>query len=158
MLIRLRLNGATTELDVAPMRRLLDVLREELHLTGMKEGCGEGQCGSCTVLLDNEAVNACLVVIAQCDGHELVTVEGLPPSSLALQLFAARDLACGDCASGLLLSTEALLNKHPSPSEPQMRQALAGNLCRCMGTERLLESLRAAVAQRARASSNGSAR
>lgn len=154
MLIRLRLNGSTTELDVAPMRRLLDVLREELRLTGAQEGCGEGQCGSCTVLLDNEPVHACMVVIGQCDGREVVTVEGLGHQHAQRAL---AEVACAACAPGVLVSTVALLKKHPSPTDQQIREALAGHLCRCTGYQRIVDGVRVAAAHLTRASSNGSA-
>ncbi len=161
MLIRMRLNGATREIDAAPMRRLIDVLREDLGLTGTKEGCGEGECGTCTVLLDSEAVNACMVVIGQCDGRELVTVEGLGTAhhlSPVQRAFVTEGGAqCGICTPGMLVSTEALLRRVPRPTDDQIREALAGNLCRCTGYERIVDSVRKAAAERAAAGSSGRA-
>lgn len=151
MLIRLRLNGATSEMDVAPMRRLLDVIRDDLHLTGTQDGCGEGECGACAVLLDGECVNACLVVIGQCDGREVVTAEGLGSarhlSAVQRAFVTEGGESCGFCASGMLVATEALLRRHAQPTDAQIREALAGNLCRCTGYERIVEGVRTAAEQ-----------
>lgn len=152
MLIRLKLNGQLREVDTAPMRRLLDVLREELKLTGTKEGCGEGECGTCTVLLDGEVVNACMVVIGQCDGRDVVTVEGLGSETHLLPIqktFVTEGGAqCGICTPGMLISAEALLRRNASPTDEQIREALAGNLCRCTGYERIVASVRVAALAR----------
>ncbi len=149
MNITLTLNGARRTFEAQPMRRLLDVLREELSLTGTKEGCGEGECGTCTVLLDGEPVNACLVVIGQCDGREVVTVEGLGDAehlTPVQRTFVTEGGAqCGICTPGMLISAEALLRRNSSPNDEQIREALAGNLCRCTGYERIVESVRRAA-------------
>ena len=136
------LNGAAVELTVPPMKRLLDVLREECSLTGTKEGCGEGECGACTVLLDGAPVVSCLVPVAQVEGHEVTTIEGLggdhPLQHAFLQEVGAQ---CGICTPGMIM---AALSLGPKPSLAQMRSALAGNLCRCTGYEAIYRAIRAA--------------
>ena len=121
-------------------------------LTGTKEGCGEGECGSCTVLLDGVAVNACLVSIGQCTGREVTTVEGLPDTAkngpLAQCFIEHGGAQCGICTPGILVSTEALLQRRPDPSDHEIREAIAGNLCRCTGYQRIVESVREAAKQR----------
>ncbi|MFO0758760.1 MAG: (2Fe-2S)-binding protein [Byssovorax sp.] len=152
MKISLTINGTARELDVPPLTRLLDALRGPLGLTGTKEGCGEGECGSCTVLLDGEPVNACLVPIGQCDGRSLTTVEGLAEaghlSPLQRCFVEEGGTQCGICTPGMLISAEVLLRERPSPTEPEIREALAGNLCRCTGYQRIVESVLAAAALR----------
>jgi carbon-monoxide dehydrogenase small subunit len=152
MKIKFQLNGQPRVVETAPMRRLLDVLREDLELTGTKEGCGEGECGTCTVLLDGDPVNACMVVIGQAMGREIETVEGLGTaehlSPIQRTFMEDGGAQCGICTPGMLISTEALLRKHPSPSDLEIREALAGNLCRCTGYERIVESVRRAARQR----------
>jgi aerobic carbon-monoxide dehydrogenase small subunit len=143
------------------MMRLLDALREHLEHPGTKEGCGEGECGSCTVLMDGEAVNACMVVIGQCDGRDIVTVEGLDTKgklSPLQQMFVSEGGAqCGICTPGMLISAEWLLRRRPDPSDLEIREALAGNLCRCTGYQRIVESVReAAKLARIEAGKNGS--
>jgi carbon-monoxide dehydrogenase small subunit len=149
MKIKFQLNGQPRVVETAPMRRLLDVLREDLELTGTKEGCGEGECGTCTVLLDGDPVNACMVVIGQAMGREIETVEGLGTaehlSPIQRTFMEDGGAQCGICTPGMLISTEALLRKHPSPSDLEIREALAGNLCRCTGYERIVESVRRAA-------------
>ena len=136
------LNRTAVELTVPPMRRLLDVLREECSLTGTKEGCGEGECGACTVLLDGAPVVSCLVPVAQVEGHEVTTIEGLggdhPLQHAFLQEVGAQ---CGICTPGMIM---AALSLGPKPSLAQMRSALAGNLCRCTGYEAIYRAIRAA--------------
>jgi carbon-monoxide dehydrogenase small subunit len=149
----LAINGAKREVDLPPMMRLLDALRTELGLAGTKEGCGEGECGACTVLLDGEPVNACLVAVAQCVGREITTVEGLAPGADHLlpiqQTFITEGGAqCGICTPGMLVAAEALLRRRPDPTEGEIREALAGNICRCTGYQRIVESVRAAAALR----------
>jgi len=161
MKISLTINGAPRELDSAPLVRLLDALRGPLGLTGTKEGCGEGECGSCTVLLDGDPVNACLVPIGQCEGRAITTVEGLGEaahlSPLQKCFIDEGGAQCGICTPGMLLAAEALLRQRPDPEEPEIREALAGNLCRCTGYQRIVESVRSAAALR-RAASEGAAR
>jgi carbon-monoxide dehydrogenase small subunit len=149
MKITLKLNGAERTLDAPPMIRLLDALREHLGLTGTKEGCGEGECGTCTVLLDGEAVNACMVAIGQCDGRDVVTVEGLNNAKYLEPLSAAfvseGGAQCGICTPGMLIASEALLRRNPKPNDEEIREAIAGNLCRCTGYQRIVESVRHAA-------------
>ncbi len=147
--ISLHINGQQRTLDVPPMRRLLDVVREDLCLTGAKEGCGEGECGSCSVLMNGTLVNSCLVPALQADGAVLCTVEGIagdgrlhPVQRCFLQEGGAQ---CGICTPGMMLATLHLLDTHPHPTEEQIREGLAGNLCRCTGYMRIFEAVRAAA-------------
>jgi len=150
--ISFTLNGAVRELDAAPLARLLDVLRGPLGLTGTKEGCGEGECGSCTVLIDGEPVNACLVAFAQCEGRSVTTVEGLgaiaPLSPLQAAFITEGGAQCGICTPGMLMAAEALLARDAAPDEAEIREALAGNICRCTGYQRIVESVRTAASWR----------
>jgi carbon-monoxide dehydrogenase small subunit len=145
MKISLNVNGEPRAFEGPPALRLLDVLRGPLGLTGTKEGCGEGECGSCTVLLDGDPVNACLVAIGQCEGRTVTTVEGLGDAAHLTPLqscFVVEGGAqCGICTPGMLIAAEALLTRNKSPSEEQIREALAGNLCRCTGYQRIVESV-----------------
>ena len=144
--MRFVLNGQRVSLDVAGSRRLLDVLRESLGFTGTKEGCGEGECGACSVLIDGEVVNSCLVAAGQVDGCSVVTVEGLalPDGTLSplQQAFNERGAAqCGICTPGMLLAAHALLEENPRPSEDEVRVGLAGNLCRCTGYTKIIDAV-----------------
>ena len=145
MQISFTLNGAPQSVEVFPMARLLDVLREQLHLTGTKEGCGEGECGACTVVLDGRIVNSCLVPIAQVNGSDIKTIEGVAQQD---QLHAVQQAfidhggaQCGICTPGMVLAAVDLLNRIPSPSETDIRNGLAGNLCRCTGYMKIFESV-----------------
>jgi aerobic carbon-monoxide dehydrogenase small subunit len=162
MKIALTLNGARHDLDLPPAMRLLDALRGPLALTGTKEGCGEGECGACTVLMDGEPVNACLVVIGQCEGRAITTVEGLGSidhlSPLQRCFIEEGGAQCGICTPGMLVAAEALLSRTPKPDEPEIREALAGNLCRCTGYQRIVESVKAAALLRAGAKAGERAR
>ncbi len=156
MNVSLVVNGEARAVDVPPLMRLLDVLRGPLGLPGTKEGCGEGECGACTVLLDGEPVNACLVGIGQCEGRSVTTVEGLGDvahlSPLQRAFVEHGGAQCGICTPGMLVSAEALLRAKPSPSEGEIREALAGNLCRCTGYQRIVESVHEAARLRGEAS------
>jgi carbon-monoxide dehydrogenase small subunit len=149
----LTLNGAPRTLDAPPATRLLDALRAA-GLTGTKEGCGEGECGSCTVLLDGVPVNACLVLLGQCEGRSVLTVEGLAGegglSRLQEAFVAEGGTQCGICTPGMLLSAAALLAREKAPTDETIREALAGNICRCTGYERIVASVRAAVKEQPR--------
>jgi carbon-monoxide dehydrogenase small subunit len=139
-------NGRSVAVDVSGVKRLLDVLREDLGLTGTKEGCGEGECGACSVLVDGEVVNSCLVAAGQVDGCDVVTVEGLALPDGALsplqQAFIERGAAqCGICTPGMLLAAHALLRENPRPSADQVRVGLAGNLCRCTGYTKIIDAV-----------------
>jgi carbon-monoxide dehydrogenase small subunit len=148
-MIRFTVNGQTRETDAPPMARLLDVLRVPLGLTGTKEGCGEGECGACSVLLDGVPVNACLVAVGQCEGSEITTVEGLAAKGHLSQLqrcFVEDGGAqCGICTPGMLVAAEALLRRTTSPTDDEIRDAIAGNLCRCTGYQRIVNSIQSAA-------------
>ena len=148
-LVQLTVNGKPQRLDVPPMRRLLDVLREDLHLTGTKEGCGEGECGACAVLVDSVLVNSCLVPALQVNGSRICTIEGVSTEGRLhpiQQCFLERGGAqCGICTPGMILATHHLLDKHPNPTLEQIQEGLAGNLCRCTGYMRIFESVQEAA-------------
>jgi len=147
--IRCKVNGEARTFDVAPMARLLDVLREELRLTGVKEGCGEGECGACSVLIGGELANSCLVPALQVDGETIVTIEGLAMDrklDRVQQAFLEHGGAqCGICTPGMILAAVSLLKRHPHPTEEEIREGLAGNLCRCTGYMRIFEAVVATV-------------
>ncbi len=149
-MIRLKVNGEPRETDAPPMARLLDVLRVPLGLTGTKEGCGEGECGACSVLLDGVLVNACLVAVGQCEGREVTTVEGLAHgeelSPLQRAFVEDGGAQCGICTPGMLVAAEALLRRTTRPTDEDVRDAIAGNLCRCTGYQRIVDSIQAAAA------------
>lgn len=145
MLVTFNINGASRTIEVFPMARLLDVLREQLHLTGTKEGCGEGECGACTVILDGQIVNSCLVPVAQVNGCDIKTIEGVAHEDelhAVQQAFIDHGGAqCGICTPGMVLAAVDLLNRNPAPSETDIRNGLAGNLCRCTGYMKIFESV-----------------
>ena len=147
--IHFTINGEKKTVNAPPMKRLLDVLREDLHLTGAKEGCGEGECGSCSVRMNDELVNSCLVPVLQADRAEIQTVEGLalegglhPLQEAFLHNGGAQ---CGICTPGMLMAAAQLLAHSPHPSEAEIREGLAGNLCRCTGFARIFASVAAAA-------------
>jgi aerobic carbon-monoxide dehydrogenase small subunit len=145
MSVPFTVNGDSVEVDGHPMERLLDVLRARLGLTGTKEGCGEGECGACTVLLDGEPVLSCLVPLLQCAGRRIETVESLAegPARTFLEKFVATGgVQCGACTPGIVVTAWALLQRNPSPTEAETREALAGNLCRCTGYEGILRAIK----------------
>lgn len=144
MSVPFTVNGDPVEVDGHPMERLLDVLRARLGLTGTKEGCGEGECGACTVLLDGEPVLSCLVPLLQCAGRRIETVESLAegPARAFLEKFVATGgVQCGACTPGIIVTAWALLQRSPAPTEAEAREALAGNLCRCTGYEGILRAV-----------------
>ncbi len=147
--IALTVNGTRHSLLVKPWRTLLEVLREQLLLTGAKEGCGEGDCGACTVLLDGELVNSCLVLAAGLDGAEVLTVEGLADGTTlhrVQEAFVAQTgLQCGFCTPGMLIAAKRLLDESPDPTEDEIRVGLSGNICRCTGYAKIFESVVAAA-------------
>jgi len=153
MNIRLTVNGATLERTVDAETRLLDLLREDLQLTGTKEGCGEGECGACTVLMDGRPVNSCLVLAAQADGTEILTIEGVATGDelhpIQQAFVDTGGVQCGFCTPGFIVSVYALLRETPDPTDDQIRTALEGNLCRCTGYEKIVDAVRLA-AQRMR--------
>jgi len=150
MLLQFTVNGKAREADIEPDARLIDVLRDHLDLTGTKEGCGEGECGACTVIMDGVAVNACLVPGMQARGREVLTVEGLERDGELdpLQKAFIREgaIQCGYCSPGMLMSSKALLMRNLHPSEAEIRLAIAGNLCRCTGYTKIVKAVQA-VAQ-----------
>ena len=143
-------NGEDRTVQVPPMKRLLDVLREDLHLTGTKEGCGEGECGSCSVRMNGELVNSCLVPVLQAEGATIQTVEGLAVNGelnpLQQAFLECGGAQCGICTPGMLMAAAQLLEHNPDPNLPAIREALAGNLCRCTGFMRIFESVVEAAA------------
>lgn len=150
IITQLRVNGAREQLEVAPGDRLLDLLREGLGLSGTKEGCGNGECGACTVLVDGRPVNSCLYPALEAEGREVTTVEGLvgPGGALApiQRGFVDKGGAqCGFCTPGMIMASEALLRRNPDPSAQEIRAALVGNLCRCTGYVQIVESVQAAA-------------
>lgn len=147
--MKLNVNGTEHSIEAPPMKRLLDVLREDLTLTGTKEGCGEGECGACTVLMDGEPVCACLVPCAQAEGHTIVTIEGLPGDH-PLQKALLREVGsqCGICTPGVVLAAMHLVDSPKKPTLAKMRDALAGNLCRCTGYEAIHRAVLAAHAEK----------
>ena len=148
--VTLIVNGERQSVLVHPMARLLDVLRQELELTGTKEGCGEGECGACSVFLNGDLVNSCLVPVLQVDGAELVTIEGISRDKrwqgLQQSFVQHGGAQCGICTPGMILAAVILLQRIPNPLEADIREALAGNLCRCTGYVKILD----AVAQAAK--------
>jgi carbon-monoxide dehydrogenase small subunit len=142
---RFTVNGSPVEVEAAGTRRLLDVLREDLALTGTKEGCGEGECGACSVLVDGMVVDACLVPVSQAGGTEVRTVEGMAePGTLSVlqQAFLETGGAqCGICTPGMLMAGEAFLASGAEPTEDAIREAIAGNLCRCTGYTKIIEAI-----------------
>ena len=143
------LNGTPQTVDVPPMKRLLDVLREDLHLTGTKEGCGEGECGACAVLMNGDLVNSCLLPALQANNTTITTIEGLataPHLHPIQQCFLEKGGAqCGICTPGMILATHHLLEKYSQPTLLQIQEGLAGNLCRCTGYARIFDAVQAAA-------------
>ena len=144
------LNQREVTVSVAPNRRLLDVLREELHLTGTKEGCGIGECGACTVLLNGRPLNSCLILAGQAQGSEITTIEGVETEDgdlhpLQEAFLEEGAVQCGFCTPGMVLSALALLRKNPGPSEDEIKEAISGNLCRCTGYKQIVEAIQAAA-------------
>jgi len=147
--IKLTINREESAIEAPPMKRLLDVLREDLHLTGTKEGCGEGECGACAVIVNGDLVNSCLVPVLQAEGARITTIEGLageqrlhPIQQCFLEEGGAQ---CGICTPGMILAAHHLLQKNPRPTLVQIQEGLAGNLCRCTGYSRIFKAVEAAA-------------
>jgi aerobic carbon-monoxide dehydrogenase small subunit len=148
-ILQLVVNGESVEAAVEPNQTLLQFLREDLGLTGTKHGCGLGDCGACTVILDGRPVNACLVLAVQARGREVLTIEGLAENGKLhpiQQAFVDKGaIQCGFCTPGMILSAKALLDEKPEPSEPEIRTAISGNLCRCTGYQKIVEAIQEAA-------------
>lgn len=152
MRLNFTVNGIPRQLEVSPDCRLLDILRDYLGLTGVKEGCGEGECGACTVLMGKMAVHACLYVAAQLPGKEITTIEGLEDedgglSPLQRAFVEETAVQCGYCTTGMVMSARALLYENPDPTEQDIRAALAGNICRCSGYVQIIRAVRRAAVE-----------
>ena len=152
--VTMTVNGLERTAVVPGHRTLLDALREELGLPGTKSCCAEGECGACTVLLDGQAVNSCLVLCVEAEGHDVTTVEGLSqhgPSDLQEEFLNAGAVQCGFCIPGQVVAAEYLLRTNPAPTEEQVREALSGNLCRCAGYQRIVTAVQATAERRSAA-------
>jgi len=147
--VTLKVNGETHEILVQPWQTLLSALRDELYLTGTKEGCSNGNCGACTIILNGRTANSCLVLAAEANGAEVLTVEGLAENGQLHPVQRAfiehGAIQCGFCTPGLLISAKYLLDHHPNPSEREIRHAIAGNLCRCTGYDKIVRAIQAAA-------------
>jgi carbon-monoxide dehydrogenase small subunit len=147
--ITLKINGETYQLNVKPNTLLLDLIRDEIGLTGTKRGCDAGECGACTILIEGKPVNSCLLLAVEVDGKDILTVEGLAKNGQLhpLQVTFAEEGAvqCGFCTPGLLLSAKALLDTNPNPTEEEIKTAIAGNLCRCTGYTKIIKAINSAA-------------
>lgn len=144
-IIKLTINGKPVETAVSPNQTLLQFLRDDMNLTGTKHGCGLGDCGACTVILDGKAVNSCLVLAIQADNSEILTIEGLAQDGklhpIQQSFVDSGAIQCGFCTPGMILSAKALLDQKPNPSELEIRTAISGNLCRCTGYQKIVEAI-----------------
>ncbi|WP_212379536.1 (2Fe-2S)-binding protein [Alkaliphilus sp. B6464] len=139
------LNNEQVYISVDPHKTLLEMIREDLDLTGAKEGCGAGECGACTVLVNNRPINACLMLAVEADGQEIITIEGLSTGEeldeLQESFIDHAALQCGYCTPGMIMSAKALLMKNPTPTETEVKKAISGNLCRCTGYKKIIEAV-----------------
>lgn len=149
--ISFTVNGEKVHMEVEPNKTLLRMLREDLNLTGAKEGCGAGECGSCTVIVDGKAVNSCMMLAVEADGKDILTVEGLAKNGILDPLQQSfinnAALQCGYCTPGMLMSAKALLMRNPNPSEDEIKEAIGGNLCRCTGYKVIIDAIKEAAGQ-----------
>ncbi|MCX8021839.1 MAG: (2Fe-2S)-binding protein [Syntrophorhabdaceae bacterium] len=147
--LNIKVNGKDYELQVKPWATLLDVIREEIGLTGTKEGCGEGECGACTVIMDGMAVNSCIVLAMEANNREVITIEGLAEGDRLHPIQEAflekGGMQCGFCTPGMIMSTKVLLDGNKNPTDEEIRKALEGNFCRCTGYTKIFESVKAAA-------------
>lgn len=148
--IQLTVNGTVYDVEVEPRKTLLAVLREQLQLTGTKEGCSTGDCGACTVLVDGEPITSCLMLAVQADGREITTIEGIAEQDGTLhpvqeEMVQLGGLQCGFCTAGIIMSGVALVNRNDKPDDDEIRYALAGNLCRCTGYTKVIEAMKKAA-------------
>lgn len=150
MKVTIKVNGKDYTREIDPLLRLIDFIRDEIKLKGTKEGCGEGECGACTVILNGKTVNSCITLAAACDGAEITTIEGVsedgshPIQQAFLEVNAVQ---CGYCIPGMVLSTKALLDKNLDADDEEIREGIAGNLCRCTGYEKIVEGIKLAQAK-----------
>jgi len=149
--INININGHKESLEVSSNLTLLHMIREKLALTGTKNGCEAGECGACTVIVNDEPVNSCMVLAIECDGADILTIEGLTASGelnkLQKSFMKLNAIQCGFCTPGMLLSAYALLQRHPNPTKSEIKEALVGNLCRCTGYERIIQAVQDAVSE-----------
>jgi carbon-monoxide dehydrogenase small subunit len=149
MKFHFQINGAEREVDAPPMKRLLDVLREDLRLTGTKEGCGEGECGACSVIVDGDVINSCLVPVCQTEGARILTVEGLARDGrldpLQQAFWECGGAQCGICTPGMLIAARALLDANRRPTRDEIKESIAGNLCRCTGYTKIIDAIEQAA-------------
>ncbi|WFA09081.1 (2Fe-2S)-binding protein [Tissierella sp. Yu-01] len=149
MVINVVVNGEKINMDIDPTKRLLDFLRDDLNLTGVKEGCSEGECGACTVIVNKEAVASCSILAGQINGDEIITIEGLEKNGeldvLQSSFIEKGAIQCGFCSPGMILSCKALLMNNTSPSEEEIKRAIEGNLCRCTGYTKIIEAVQSVV-------------
>jgi len=149
MIVSFDVNGITRDVDAPPMKRVLDVLREDLRLTGTKEGCGEGECGACSVIVDAEVINSCLVPVCQVQGSAILTVEGLARDGrldpLQRAFLECGGAQCGICTPGMLIAARALLDSNAQPTRDEVKEAIAGNLCRCTGYVKIIDAIEQAA-------------
>lgn len=147
--VSFKVNGKQVTLEVDSKERLLDTLRERLKLTGVKEGCGIGECGACTVILNGEAVSSCLVLTGQIEGSEVLTIEGLETEGelddLQESFIEHQAVQCGFCTPGMIMSAKALINKNPNPTREEIKTAIDGNICRCTGYQQIVEAIESVV-------------
>lgn len=150
-LLKFDINGKECAAELDPGARMIDVLRDVFGLTGTKEGCGEGECGACTIIMNGKAVNSCLVLAGQAAGAKLITIEGLSPDGELSRLQQAfvdfGAIQCGFCTPGMIMSAKALLDQNPHPTEEEIKIAISGNLCRCTGYQKIVKAIRIASAE-----------
>lgn len=147
MKVTINVNGKDYTREIDPLLRLIDFLRDEIKLKGTKEGCGEGECGACTVILNGQTVNSCIVLAAACEGAEIITIEGVSDNGMhpIQQAFLeVNAVQCGYCIPGMVLSTKALLDKNLDANEEEIKEGISGNLCRCTGYEKIIEGIKLA--------------
>ncbi|WP_326910316.1 (2Fe-2S)-binding protein [Sedimentibacter sp. MB31-C6] len=146
MELKLKVNYKNVKINIDPTKRLIDFLREDLNLTGVKEGCSEGECGACTIILNEEAVTSCTILAGQVDGCEIITIEGLEQSGeldvIQKSFIENGAIQCGFCTPGMILSCKALLLKNPNPTEDEIKRAIEGNLCRCTGYNKIVKAVK----------------
>ncbi len=149
--ISFTINGENITMEIEPNKTLLNMIREDLNLTGAKEGCGAGECGSCTIIVDGKAVNSCMMLAVEADGKNIITVEGLAKNGVldTLQETFIKNAAlqCGYCTPGMLMSAKALLMRNPNPNEEEIKEAIGGNLCRCTGYKAIVDAIKEAAGQ-----------